>query len=216
MSSNLVFPANLPDPLPDYTELEVESRTQFESETGYIRRRRRTSTPPRKFELSWVLSTEQLNTFQNWFDDILDNGSRDFDIQLLDDDKSLVWYTVTIPSGNYTSEASSVSDWLLKLSVQSLDEPFVDRISGSAQLDGFARLDSFGTGALKPAGVNLLGSGIGEGSGIGRLLIPFRGLGLLETFGTGFLIETPYTPELRETDNGDIRETNLGDERQTS
>lgn len=223
MSSGVIFPSSLPHPLPDYTDQYVETRSAFESETGYVRRRRRASVPPRKFELHWDLSLEQYKVFDDWFQNTLTAGSRPFDIQLLDDDFTLVWYTLHVTDVKYVAESTETMDWRISLQTQTIDEYFEHRAPSSSDLEAFAEGLGYAIGTLKDPGSILLGYTLGESTAIARFLPTLLGFSDGETSSTGRIIinlrghafgemfmTAYFDDELRITDDLTIRETDDG------
>ena len=185
LGAAIAFPATLPPPLPNYTLGFHGARTAFETETGHVRRRRRTASEIRVFALEWVLSAAQYDVFRYWFETTLNDGTREFDIQLLDDSVDLVWYTCSVPSCTYQASPTAAMSWRVRMTVLSKAPSFAERLSGSSSLDGICEASFTGIGSLKDPGVNLLGRGIAEFTGSGALYDTMRGLATIEFTGTG-------------------------------
>lgn len=113
-----------------------EIRKAFEPEIGVIRRRNRMRVAPRIFDCQLELSQDEYSLFDNWWQDVIKGGERDFDIQLLDDDYTLVWYTVHV-IGEYTAEVIDPMDWRVSFRVKALGDSFGPiRGSGTDELGG--------------------------------------------------------------------------------
>lgn len=90
------FPSELR--LPDregYADIDEETRTEFQPSTGAVRRRHKYRTTPRVFDVQWTFTQNEYSIFDYWVQYTIDGGAAQFDIQLLDDDETVVWYTVS-------------------------------------------------------------------------------------------------------------------------
>lgn len=95
MSASIRFPASLRTPDRDgYGDTHEEARTVFQPDTGAPRRRNKYRLVPRIFDVKWTFTQAEYTVFDAWVQNTIDGGAREFDVQLLDDDESLVWYTV--------------------------------------------------------------------------------------------------------------------------
>lgn len=130
-------PNRLPEvlPLPQRDSLsatfeQVNSRTEMD--LGAPRQRRMRSTAPRHFSVSLLLTAMQFQQFEYWFQNSIKGGSLVFDMQLLDDDNTLVWYTVNV-IGEYTYQnVGTASDqWMVRMTVRSKLPSFTTRDSGT-------------------------------------------------------------------------------------
>lgn len=187
MSSTIAFPNSLPKPLPTYTVGFLGKRTEFESESGLPIRRRKTSTQIRTFNLEWVFSGVEYAAFRDWFYNSLADGTRSFDIELLDDSIELVWYTVNIPTASYQASLQPGMLWNVQMQVMSRTPGFTDRVAGSAQLQGLTTLEFSGTARLVNPGVILLGRANLEFRSTGRLYLTTKGSATIEFTASGKL-----------------------------
>lgn len=134
MSSPNRLPEALPLPQRDTlstTFEQVNGRTVME--IGAARQRRLRSIAPRLFSVSLVLNAPQFQQFEYWYQNSIKGGALVFDMQLLDDDNTLVWYTVNIV-GQYTYENIGTADtqWLVRITVRSTLPAFSVRDPGTA------------------------------------------------------------------------------------
>ena len=88
--------------------------------------------------------------FDFWWQDTIKGGEEDFDIQLLNDDDTLVWYTVHVLE-EYSADVTKTMDWLVSFKVRAkLDHFGTVRVSDTDQLMGAASIGvASATGALK-------------------------------------------------------------------
>lgn len=95
-NSGIRFPTSLRSPDREgYGDADEETRTAFQPSVGAVRRRHKYRTAPRVFDVRWTFTQTEYYTFDYWVQYTIDGGALPFDIQLLDDDQTLVWYTVT-------------------------------------------------------------------------------------------------------------------------
>ena len=113
-----------------------EIRSAFEPEVGAVRRRNRMRMAPRIFNLQWVFTQDDFHTFDVWWQDTIRGGEHEFDVQLLDDDETLVWYTVRA-LGSYKAAIDEEYQWQVSLRVRTLSENFgTYRAPGTNELRG--------------------------------------------------------------------------------
>lgn len=139
MATGIRFPANLPIPERDtYSETFEEIHRVTEMEVGTKRRRARMRTAPRRFNLSFVFSQAEFTVFDQWWQNTILGGERQFDIQLLDEDDAdpLVWYTVNIVDGVYNLNVNNVLDYEVAFNVRAVGQSFADRPAGTDTLRG--------------------------------------------------------------------------------
>jgi len=151
MATGIRFPADLRVPDRDgYGDTFEEIRSAFEPEIGQVRRRNRMRSAPRVFDLQWVLNQADYQIFDVWWQNTIKGGEQSFDIQLLDDDHTLVWYTVHA-LGEYKAEVVHELEWRVTLRVRALGDNFGStRPAGTDELKGRAAVGVVrGTGAIK-------------------------------------------------------------------
>lgn len=172
MPSGISLPTQLGVPLKSgYSATFEESRSAVEMESGLPRRRQVYRRPPQIFDLKWDFTQGQFTVFDIWWQNSIDGGSREFDIQLLDDDESIVWYTVTA-LGVYTAEVSLVMDWTVSLRVRALDDNFGPvRLSGTDELIGSTSVGIVASGNLQ-VGKPIRGSAEIGMQSVGTLIMP--------------------------------------------
>lgn len=207
MSSSIRFPIDLrPPDRNGYADQHEQIKTRVEMEAGPSRLRRRMRIAPRVFSLRFEFTQLQFTTFDAWWQDVIGGGKKPFDIELLDDDQSLIWFTVTSLDGTYKAAISDEFDqnWIVTLRVRSIADPFVERTSGADELRGSSFNTSGGTGELlisiflrgqstiesinegRLAILPLMGTSFNIMSNTGRLLpIGLRGLATIESLPTG-------------------------------
>lgn len=146
-----------------------EIRSAFEPEVGSVRRRNRMRSAPRVFDLQWVFRQADYHTFDLWWQNTIKGGERDFDIQLLDDDETLVWYTVHV-LGPYKAEVVNELEWRVTMRVRALGDNF---------------------GAVRPSGTDELAGrtsvGVSRASAAIKIAKPIRGAATVGLTGTGKL-----------------------------
>jgi hypothetical protein len=70
-----------------------DHRTEFQPVTGAIRRRAKYRSVPETYSVQWTLTFEEFSAFDYWYQYTIRGGELPFDLQLLDDDATLTWYT---------------------------------------------------------------------------------------------------------------------------
>lgn len=151
MPAGIVFPTNLPVvSRPGHGDMFEEIRSAFEPEIGVSRRRNLMRKAPRIFDIQLDLSQAEFQEFDFWWQDTIKGGEEDFDIQLLNDDDTLVWYTVHVLE-EYSADVTKTMDWLVSFKVRAkLDHFGTVRVSDTDQLMGAASIGvASATGALK-------------------------------------------------------------------
>lgn len=165
------FPAQLPRPDRDtYQEAFEESRSRVPMETGSQRQRRRRSLAPRTFTLTFNFSLAQYATFDNWYQNDIKGGSLPFDIELLNDDNDVVWFTVyQIAEYSYAIRGVALDTWQISWVVQSRLPSFVTRVPGTNELSGVSLNTMTNTGNLEVK-KSFFGKSVIEMDNPGRLI----------------------------------------------
>lgn len=149
MPTGIRFPSQLRVPDREgYNATFEETRSVVDMEAGPARRRNKYRRPPQLFDLQWTFNQADFTVFDIWWQDTIGGGTREFDIQLLDDDETVVWYTVTA-KGEYKAEVSEVMDWRVTLRVKALGANFGPvRPAGTDELMGLAEVGVTARGML--------------------------------------------------------------------
>lgn len=145
------FPADLPLPLKDGYSTEFENtRLRMAMETGAFRQRRNRRKAPRLFDLKWEFSQSQFTEFDKWWQDTIKGGALAFDVQVLDDDAGIVWYTVMPVGGQYKNEVLDhfSENWAVTMRVRALADSFIDRPVGTDELHGISTPSVLATGEM--------------------------------------------------------------------
>lgn len=190
--SGIAFPSTLPPPKPQYELRFVGGKSDFESETGFTRRRRKTTSEVRVYTLRWTFTPTQYEIFRTWFEDTLGNGVRAFDIRLLDDDATLVWWTVASLGAAYEADADAAINWDVSMTVHTALPSFTTRVPGAADMSAFAEVSFVSATRLEAPGVRLLARGGIAFSGTAQLFTTMRANAALEFTG---LAKLPITLE---------------------
>ena len=167
MPSGIVFPLTLPVvSRPGHGDMFEEIRSSFEPEIGVSRRRNLMRKAPRIFDLQLDLSQAQFQEFDLWWQDTIKGGEQDFDIQLLNDDDTLVWYTVHVLE-EYSADVTKTMDWLVSFKVRAkLDHFGSVRVSGTDEFSGTASI------------------GLVSATGVLKVSTPFYGIGAIGVTAT--------------------------------
>lgn len=150
MSSSIRIPESTPLPDRDTFQSNFESSTKtMPMEIGGARQRRMRSIAPRRWTLKITMSTVQYQEFDYWFQNAINGGASLFDMQLLDDDQTLVWYTVNALDGyGFENVANDADTWIITMTVRSKLPSFTDRVPGTNDLHGDAELGISSAGVL--------------------------------------------------------------------
>lgn len=164
MPTGIRFPNGLAPPEPGgygSTVYTGQSRTEMEIGAARVRNRRRAA--PRFYEVSWRFTQEDYRRFDLWFQNSIQGGSRQFDIQLLDDDDELTWFTANWVPGTFEAAIdSSRYEWNVRGIVRVLGDTFgTTRPAGTDELYGDAAVTLTATGAL------LIGTALYGGADLG-------------------------------------------------
>lgn len=207
MPSSISFPAIGLLLADGYTNTREETRVRVAMETGAARQRQTMLRSPRIFTVQWEFTSSEYLTFESWLQGSVKGGEHDFDIQLLDDTESLIWYTVRFVSQPEASIVDLNSDqWRVSAVLRSKDPPFGSRPPGTNELRGYSAPEFTGTG--RPPTVHALRStslivadhtgrfslpplrGLSSPafSGRGKFRNYLRGLSSPEVVGTGMLL----------------------------
>lgn len=149
MSAGIRFPSQLQYPERiGYSESFEDTRSLVEMEIGPARRRNKYRRPPRLFDLQWTFAQADFAVFDFWWQNTIGGGAWEFDIQLLDADQTIVWYTVTAV-GEYKSEVVNAMEWRVTLRVKALAASFGEvRESRTDELQGVCPVGVTPSGAL--------------------------------------------------------------------
>lgn len=149
MPTGIRFPIQLPVASRNaHSDTFENSRSNLNMEVGPSRRRNLMRKPARLFSLQWQLSQSEFQIFDLWWQDSIKGGSLQFDLQLLDDDQTLVWYTMTA-RGEYAAEVADSLIWIVSLQVRALNDHFgVIRAPGTDELRSQVAIGVTTSGAL--------------------------------------------------------------------
>lgn len=174
MSTGIRFPVDLPPPSREgYGDEFEETRSKFAPEVGAARRRQRTRATPRLFSVQWAFDQDQYQTFDKWWQYVIQGGALPFDIQLLDDDATLTWFTVYF-MGDYDAEVVGVMDWRVRGTLRAIDVTFgTTRAPGTDELLGRAAVGvTAATGKLLITRALRGAANVGLQNAEGHLLLP--------------------------------------------
>lgn len=136
MSSSIRIPEALPIPDRDSFQATFEDiATRTPMEVGAPRVRRARSLAPELFTLTMDLNLSQYQEFDYWYQNTIRGGESEFDMQLLDDDTTLVWYTVRmIGEYQYQNIGPFLDQWQITMTVRTFKPSFADRPPGTNDL----------------------------------------------------------------------------------
>lgn len=203
MPTGIRFPLPQPGSIADTYD---ETRSSVDMEAGPARVRNKMRTAPRVFDVQWLMSQSAYETFDRWWQFTIKGAEREFDVQLLDDDETLVWYTARW-IGEYSASINSERyEWTVSGKLRALGDSFLVRPSGTDELQGRASVGMTARGELRAVGVRLYGRASVGISAIARLdSLPFYGsasVGISARGSLGIVISR----ELREDGGDELRE----------
>lgn len=77
------WPTNLPVPIIDgYTIEPQQTFIRTDMDQGQARQRRRFTTAPTVYQVSWMMDENEFGIFESWYRDEADNGAAWFDVSL--------------------------------------------------------------------------------------------------------------------------------------
>lgn len=206
MPTGIRFPLDRPAAAQGFSDTYEETRTTVEMTTGPDRVRNKMRTAPRLFNVQWKVVHADYTKFDTWWHEVIKGGALEFDVQILDDTETPVWYTVRwIKSYKVEVSSDGDSDWIISGLLRTKGASFEDRPSGTDELEGRSlfRLRARGTLFIPTvlygrASLHLTARGmLARPEMEGRAALHFLAKGRLQT-----LIED----ELREDGGHELRE----------
>lgn len=192
MATGIRFPKSLPPPSADgYGDTYEETRSKFNPQGGAPRMRQRMRATPKLIEVTWLMTESNYREFDQWFVDALQGGTKEFDIQLLDDDEQLVWYTGRWLGATYRASINEEDKWQVSGTIRAVADPFDTRPSGTDELEGFAAVRLRAVGTLLIPKVLFGYAGLGLAGARGVMPVQFRGRSVLAFAGIGQLAPRP-------------------------
>ncbi len=114
-----VFPINKEPEGSKYTIKRTPRIARTSMDSGYVRQRTRSKSLYDSIGLTYYLTNDELNTFEDWYEQDINNGSGWFDIPLKDGNGMRV-FVARLQSGNY--EFTKLGDkWKLTFTVDIQD-----------------------------------------------------------------------------------------------
>lgn len=140
MTTGIRWLESLPLPERDnFGDTFEEVRRRSPMEIGPVRQRRMRRASPRLFNVTFRLNQQQYTEYDLWFQNDIQGGALPFDIQLLDDDQTYVWYTCYWVSPPTTAVIGSNADmWSVVGVLRARDQSFATRLPGTNELRGSA------------------------------------------------------------------------------
>ena len=190
MSTGIRIPPQIP--LPDkvgYGDTYEESRTTSVMESGPPRIRNKFRTAPKLIDVQFSLSQYEYQIFEVWWQEAIRGGELEFDIQLIDDTETVVWYTCRWLGGSFTAEIAVDNDWVVAGKLRTIGGPFDIRPADTDELEGLSRLLTIANGSLL-IGKTLRGKSVLSIAAKGKLYSPIFGKATLQIVTKGRL--APY------------------------
>lgn len=157
MASGIQFPKEIgPANREGYEDGYEESRSETPMDIGPPRRRNLYSVTPRLFQVSWDMKPFQYSIFEIWWQESIGAGVREFDIQLLDRNEQLRWFTCTFHEARFTASIVEGQKWTVTAKLRSIGASFAVRLPITDQLHGVARF-GFSSKAFLPKPIILYG-----------------------------------------------------------
>lgn len=152
MATGIRVPPNiLPPDREGYSDTYESTRSNVPMEIGPARVRNRMRAAPRIFNIKWTLSQEVYSIFDIWWQETILGGDLEFDIQLLDDTDTLVWFTVRWIEGTYKAEISEAGKWSVTGAIRTISDSFATRPAGTDELNGRSKPGIVAKGFLQIA-----------------------------------------------------------------
>lgn len=170
-----------------------ETRTTVEMESGSPRVRNKMRTAPRLMSVRWTMKQDVYHTFDIWFQETIRGGAEVFDLQLLDDTDTLVWYTAEWQDGTYSAEINQDGIWVVNGTLRMVGESFADRPPGTDELAGRAILSvrSAGNMLIKKVLFGRAIVGLGDAS-VRPALLPLYGKSFARVVAKGRMRARPF------------------------
>lgn len=109
-----IWPVDLPAPFIEYTAEPVYQNLVSPEESPIIFRRLRFDKSYPKVRVEWRFSAEQFETFENFFENDLGNGTACFQMDLSYPTSIPQNWMVRFADGEYEAEALDVSTWQVR------------------------------------------------------------------------------------------------------
>ena len=124
MTSILVWPASLPKPLVSgYNLKPAEGVLRTNMDSGLARQRRIFTQTPTVFQVSWIMSQQEFQTFEGWYLHFAKEGATKFQIDL-QSGQGIIAHTVRFKD-QYQASLVSATLWQIRASLEVLNRPTV-------------------------------------------------------------------------------------------
>ena len=194
MPSGIRLPPQIRQPDRDgFDDTYEETRTRVDMEIGAPRIRNKMRAAPRVFNLRWTMTNDVYQVFDIWWQETIKGGEAEFDMQMLDDTDTLVWFTVRWQKGTYRAEQQDTDKWIVSGAVRSVGESFPYRAPGTDELAGLSTFNTKAQAAMLVGKVLFGASSVGIGEAKAKFnIVPFYGRGTIGLSGRGRLRPRPF------------------------
>lgn len=147
MTSYIFFPEDLPLPIVSGGDSFENVRSRVEMEVGPTRQRRHYRTAPRRFTYTWEFTQAEYAEFDDWWQNAIQGSVLPFNIRLLDDDQSLLWFEVYW-LGSYKSEIVDTFSkaWRVSGTLRIIGQGSSTRPVGTNNMHGYSKPEIMAVG----------------------------------------------------------------------
>lgn len=193
MAAGIRIPPGIHVPDRELDDTYEETRTTVEMEVGPPRVRNKMRTAPRLFNVKWTLTQAAYSVFDIWFQETIQGGAAEFDVQLLDDSEALVWYTVRWQRGTYSATLEEWDRWVVTGTLRAVGDSFATREPGTDELAGRAGLTLRASGTMLIGKVLFGRATVGISSAKAKpMLLPMHGRAVLRLSASGKMRARPF------------------------
>ena len=159
MASGIQIPDELGPPnRGGYEDTYEETRSDVPMDIGPSRMRQLFSVTPRLFNVSWEWTPLQYGIFEQWWQESIGAGIAEFDIQLLDNNEILKWFTCTFAEGKFSANITRGQVWNVSARLRTIEPSFAVRLPTTDKLNGRANLKFVRARGYLPRPVQMYGA----------------------------------------------------------
>lgn len=193
MATGIRLPPSIRQPDRELDDTYEETRTTVDMDIGPARVRNKMRSAPRLFNVRWTLDQAGYHAFDIWFQETILGGEQEFDLQLLDDAETLVWYTARWLAGTYNAEIQQDGKWVVTGTIRAVGDSFAYRPPGTDELAGRAGIVVRGVAKMLIKKVLFGRSYLGVSKAQAKpILLPFFGYSRIAVTAKGRMRARPF------------------------
>lgn len=190
MPTGIRFPLGVPEKT-GFGDTYEETRSRLDMEIGPARVRNRMRLAPRTFTVQWSFGFDEYLIYERWWQNVIKGTSKKFDIQLLDDTESIVWFTCEWIKP-FVANLNASNVWVVTGTIRTISDSFETRPSGTDELAGTVSMGLTASAAMLIKKTLYGKASLGLTAQAKPKAIPLYGRARLGLDGRGKLIPRPF------------------------